>query len=184
MTLMKNDIATVLVTSEQIQQAVEKLGRQLTAEYQSKNPLVIGVLRGAAPFMVDLIRTMDCPLEIDFIDVSSYGEATESSGTVTILKDIDSQVAGRHVLLIEDIVDTGQTLQKLLELFNARGAATVKVCSLLDKPERRIAPVQADYVGLTIPNEFVVGYGLDFRQHYRNLPYIGVLKPEVYQAAA
>ena len=184
MTLMKNDIATVLVTSEQIQQAVEKLGRQLTAEYQSKNPLVIGVLRGAAPFMVDLIRTMDCPLEIDFIDVSSYGEATESSGTVTILKDVDSQVAGRHVLLIEDIVDTGQTLQKLLELFNARGAATVKVCSLLDKPERRIAPVQADYVGLTIPNEFVVGYGLDFRQHYRNLPYIGVLKPEVYQAAA
>lgn len=181
---MKNDIATVLVTSEQIQQAVEKLGRQLTAEYQSKNPLVIGVLRGAAPFMVDLIRTMDCRLEIDFIDVSSYGEATESSGTVTILKDIDSQVAGRHVLLIEDIVDTGQTLQKLLELFNARGAATVKVCSLLDKPERRIAPVQADYVGLTIPNEFVVGYGLDFRQHYRNLPYIGVLKPEVYQAAA
>lgn len=184
MTLMKNDIATVLVTSGQIQQAVEKLGRQLTAEYQSKNPLVIGVLRGAAPFMVDLIRTMDCPLEIDFIDVSSYGEATESSGTVTILKDVDSQVAGRHVLLIEDIVDTGQTLQKLLELFNARGAATVKVCSLLDKPERRIAPVQADYVGLTIPNEFVVGYGLDFRQHYRNLPYIGVLKPEVYQAAA
>ena len=184
MALMKNDIATVLVTSGQIQQAVEKLGRQLTAEYQSKNPLVIGVLRGAAPFMVDLIRTMNCRLEIDFIDVSSYGEATESSGTVTILKDIDSQVAGRHVLLIEDIVDTGQTLQKLLELFNARGAATVKVCSLLDKPERRIAPVQADYVGLTIPNEFVVGYGLDFRQHYRNLPYIGVLKPEVYQAAA
>ena len=184
MALMKNDIATVLVTSGQIQQAVEKLGRQLTAEYQSKNPLVIGVLRGAAPFMVDLIRTMDCPLEIDFIDVSSYGEATESSGTVTILKDVDSQVAGRHVLLIEDIVDTGQTLQKLLELFNARGAATVKVCSLLDKPERRIAPVQANYVGLTIPNEFVVGYGLDFRQHYRNLPYIGVLKPEVYQAAA
>ena len=184
MALMKNDIATVLVTSGQIQQAVEKLGRQLTAEYQSKNPLVIGVLRGAAPFMVDLIRTMDCRLEIDFIDVSSYGEATESSGTVTILKDVDSQVAGRHVLLIEDIVDTGQTLQKLLELFNARGAATVKVCSLLDKPERRIAPVQADYVGLTIPNEFVVGYGLDFRQHYRNLPYIGVLKPEVYQAAA
>lgn len=184
MALMKNDIATVLVTSGQIQQAVEKLGRQLTAEYQSKNPLVIGVLRGAAPFMVDLIRTMDCLLEIDFIDVSSYGEATESSGTVTILKDVDSQVAGRHVLLIEDIVDTGQTLQKLLELFNARGAATVKVCSLLDKPERRIAPVQADYVGLTIPNEFVVGYGLDFRQHYRNLPYIGVLKPEVYQAAA
>ncbi len=184
MALMKNDIATVLVTSGQIQQAVEKLGRQLTAEYQSKNPLVIGVLRGAAPFMVDLIRTMNCRLEIDFIDVSSYGEATESSGTVTILKDVDSQVAGRHVLLIEDIVDTGQTLQKLLELFNARGAATVKVCSLLDKPERRIAPVQADYVGLTIPNEFVVGYGLDFRQHYRNLPYIGVLKPEVYQAAA
>ena len=115
------------------------------------------------------------------MDVSSYGDATESSGAVTVLKDINSDVTGRHILLVEDIVDTGRTLEKLLELFSGRGAASVKVCSLLDKPERRIANVAADYVGLSVPNEFVVGYGLDFRQQYRNLPYIGVLKPEVYQ---
>lgn len=178
---MHQDIATILVTTEQINDAVARLGRELTAEYRDKNPLVIGVLRGAVPFMIDLVRAMDCYLEIDFIDVSSYGGATESSGAVTILKDIDSDVTGRHILLVEDIVDTGRTLEKLLELFAGRGAASVKVCSLLDKPERRIANVAADYVGLSVPNEFVVGYGLDFRQQYRNLPYIGVLKPEVYQ---
>lgn len=177
---MHQDIATILVTTEQINDAVARLGRELTNEYRDKNPLVIGVLRGAAPFMIDLVRAMDCYMEIDFIDVSSYGDATESSGAVTILKDIDSDVTGRHILLVEDIVDTGRTLEKLLELFASRGAASVKVCSLLDKPERRIANV-ADYVGLSVPNEFVVGYGLDFRQQYRNLPYIGVLKPEVYQ---
>ena len=178
---MHQDIATILVTTEQINDAVARLGRELTNEYRDKNPLVIGVLRGAAPFMIDLVRAMDCYLEIDFIDVSSYGDATESSGAVTVLKDIDSDVTGRHILLVEDIVDTGRTLEKLLELFAGRGAASVKVCSLLDKPERRIANVAADYVGLSVPNEFVVGYGLDFRQQYRNLPYIGVLRPEVYQ---
>ena len=178
---MNQDIAKILVTTEQINNAVAQLGRELTAEYRDKNPLVIGVLHGAAPFMIDLVRAMDCYLEIDFIDVSSYGDATESSGAVTILKDIDSDVTGRHILLVEDIVDTGRTLEKLLELFAGRGAASIKVCSLLDKPERRIANVTADYVGLSVPNEFVVGYGLDFRQQYRNLPYIGVLKPEIYQ---
>ncbi|WLD46616.1 hypoxanthine phosphoribosyltransferase [Candidatus Nanosynbacter lyticus] len=178
---MNQDIATILVTTEQINDAVARLGQELTAEYRDKNPLVIGVLRGVAPFMIDLVRAMDCYLEIDFIDVSSYGDATESSGAVTVLKDIDSDVTGRHVLLVEDIVDTGRTLEKLLELFAGRGAASVKVCSLLDKPERRIVNVTADYIGLSVPNEFVVGYGLDFRQQYRNLPYIGVLKPEIYQ---
>ena len=178
---MNQDIATILVTTEQINDAVARLGQELTAEYRDKNPLVIGVLRGVAPFMIDLVRAMDCYLEIDFIDVSSYGDATESSGAVTVLKDIDSDVTGRHVLLVEDIVDTGRTLEKLLELFAGRGAASVKVCSLLDKPERRIVNVTADYIGLSVPNEFVVGYGLDFRQQYRNLPYISVLKPEVYQ---
>ena len=178
---MDNDIEKILFTSEDIKTAVQKLGQKLTKDYQDKNPVVVGILRGAAPFMIDLVRAMDCYLEIDFIDVSSYGDATESSGAVTILKDIDSDVTGRHVLLVEDIVDTGRTLEKLLELFSGRGAASVKVCSLLDKPERRIANVTADYVGLSVPNEFVVGYGLDFRQQYRNLPYIGVLKPEIYQ---
>ena len=178
---MDQDIEKILFTNKEIQTTIQKLGQILTEDYRDKNPLVIGVLRGAAPFMIDLVRAMDCYMEIDFIDVSSYGDATESSGAVTILKDIDSDVTGRHILLVEDIVDTGRTLEKLLELFAGRGVASVKVCSLLDKPERRIANVAADYVGLSVPNEFVVGYGLDFRQQYRNLPYIGVLKPEIYQ---
>ena len=178
---MDQDIEKILFTNKEIQTTIQKLGQILTEDYRDKNPLVIGVLRGAAPFMIDLVRAMDCYLEIDFIDVSSYGDATESSGAVTILKDIDSDVTGRHILLVEDIVDTGRTLEKLLELFSGRGAASIKVCSLLDKPERRIANVAADYVGLSVPNEFVVGYGLDFCQQYRNLPYIGVLKPEIYQ---
>lgn len=160
---------------------VERLGAQLAAEYQDKNPLVVGILRGSAPFMMDLVRAMDCYLEIDFMDVSSYGDALESSGNVRILKDLDTDVTGRHVLIVEDIVDSGRTLAKLLDLFATRQAASVKVCTLLDKPERRAVDVTADYVGLSIPNEFVVGYGLDYRQQYRNLPYVGVLKAEVYQ---
>lgn len=160
---------------------VERLGAQLAAEYQDKNPLVVGILRGSAPFMMDLVRAMDYYLEIDFMDVSSYGDALESSGNVRILKDLDTDVTGRHVLIVEDIVDSGQTLAKLLELFATRQAASVKVCTLLDKPERRAVDVTADYVGLTVPNEFVVGYGLDYRQQYRNLPYVGVLKAGVYQ---
>lgn len=160
---------------------VERLGAQLAAEYQDKNPLVVGILRGSAPFMMDLVRAMDCYLEIDFMDVSSYGDALESSGNVRILKDLDTDVTGRHVLIVEDIVDSGRTLAKLLDLFATRQAASVKVCTLLDKPERRVVDVTADYVGLTVPNEFVVGYGLDYRQQYRNLPYVGVLKAEVYR---
>ena len=178
---MINDIEKILCSTEEIRQVVSRLGAQLADEYQDKNPLVVGILRGSAPFMMDLVRAMDCYLEIDFMDVSSYGDELESSGNVRILKDLDTDVAGRHVLLVEDIVDSGQTLAKLLELFTARHAASVKVCTLLDKPERRVVDVQADYVGLTVPNEFVVGYGLDYRQQYRHLPYVGVLKAEVYR---
>ncbi len=178
---MNNDIAKILYSKEEIAETVTRLGAELTAEYHDKNPLVVGVLRGSAPFMMDLVRAMDCYLEIDFMDVSSYGEALESSGNVRIIKDLDTKVHGRHVLLVEDIVDSGRTLAKLLELFATRHAASIKVCTLLDKPERRAVNVTADYVGLSVPNEFVVGYGLDYRQQYRNLPYIGVLKPEVYQ---
>lgn len=178
---MNNDIAKILYSKEEIAEVVARLGAELAAEYHGKNPLVVGVLRGSAPFMMDLVRAMDCYLEIDFMDVSSYGDALESSGNVRIVKDLDTDVRGRHVLLVEDIVDSGRTLEKLLELFSARHAASVKVCTLLDKPERRAVNVAADYVGLTAPNEFVVGYGLDYQQHYRNLPYVGVLKPEVYQ---
>ncbi len=178
---MHNDIETILFTNDDIARAVARLGQQLSQEYASKNPLVVGILRGAAPFMIDLVRTMDCMLEIDFMDVSSYGDELTSTGNVRILKDLDTDVAGRHVLLVEDIVDTGHTAQALFELFAERHTASTKLCTLLDKPERRTVDVQADYIGIPTPNEFVVGYGLDYRQHYRNLPYIGVLKPEVYQ---
>lgn len=177
---MNQDIEKILYTKEQLNDVVARLGSELTLAYRDKNPLVVGVLRGAAPFMMDLVRAMDCYLEIDFMDVSSYGNATESSGNVKILKDLDTDVAGRHLLIVEDIIDSGRTLRKLLDLFTHRGAASVTVCTLLDKTERRVAEVHADFVGITVPNEFVVGYGLDYRQHYRNLPYIGVLKPDVY----
>lgn len=179
---MDNDIEKILFTSEDIKVAVQKLGQKLTKDYQDKNPVVVGILRGATPFMIYLIRAMDCYMEIDFMAVSSYGDDTESSGTVKIIKYLDTDVTDRHVLIVEDIIDSGRTAQALRKLFAAKNAASVKICSLLDKPERREVDVQADYVGINTPNEFVVGYGLDFRQQYRNLPYIGVLKPEVYQS--
>lgn len=179
---MDNDIEKILFTSEYIKTAVQKLGQKLTEDYQDKNPVVVGILRGASPFMIDLIRAMDCYMEIDFMAVSSYGDDMESSGTVKIIKDLDTDVTDRHVLIVEDIIDSGRTAQALRRLFAAKNAGSVKICSLLDKPERREVEVQADYVGINTPNEFVVGYGLDFRQQYRNLPYIGVLKPEVYQS--
>ena len=178
---MHNDIETILFTNDDIARAVARLGQQLSQEYADKNPLVVGILRGAAPFMIDLVRAMDCMLEIDFMDVSSYGDELTSTGNVRILKDLDTDVAGRHVLLVEDIVDTGHTAQALFDLFAKRQTASTKLCTLLDKLERRTVDVQADYIGIPTPNEFVVGYGLDYRQHYRNLPYIGVLKPAVYQ---
>jgi hypoxanthine phosphoribosyltransferase len=178
---MDQDIEKILFTSTEIQAAVQRLGRILTENYRDKNPVVVGILRGAAPFMIDLVRAMDCYLEIDFMAVSSYGDATESSGTVKIIKDLDTDVTGRHALIVEDIVDTGRTAQALKGLFAAKNTASTKICSLLDKPERREVDIQADYVGIKTPNEFVVGYGLDFRQQYRNLPYIGVLKPEIHK---
>ena len=178
---MDKDIEKILFTNEDIKTAVQKLGKKLTEDYQDKNPVIVGILRGAAPFMIDLIQAMDCYMEIDFMAVSSYGDDTKSSGSVKIIKDLDTDVADRHVLIVEDIIDSGRTAQALRELFAAKNAASVKICSLLDKPERREVDAEADYIGIDTPNEFVVGYGLDFRQQYRNLPYIGVLKPEVYQ---
>ena len=178
---MDKDIEKILFTNEEIKTAVQKLGKKLTEDYQDKNPVVVSILRGAAPFMIDLIQAMDCYMEIDFMAVSSYGDDTKSSGSVKIIKDLDTDVTDRHVLIVEDIIDSGRTVQALRELFAAKNAASVKICSLLDKPARREVDTKADYVGIDTPNEFVVGYGLDFRQQYRNLPYIGVLKPEVYQ---
>ncbi|HJA90811.1 MAG TPA: hypoxanthine phosphoribosyltransferase [Candidatus Jeotgalibaca merdavium] len=175
------DIKEVLYTEEEIRQATQELGAVLTKEYAGKNPLVIGVLKGAIMFMTDLSRAMDCDLELDFMDVTSYGAAIESSGDVKILKDLDTSVEGRDLLIVEDIIDTGRTLSYLIEIFRHRKAKSIKVVTLLDKKERRAVDLEADYVGIHVPNEFVVGYGLDYIEKYRNLPYIGVLKEEIYQ---
>lgn len=177
---MNNDIKEILLTEEQIAEKVKELGITLTEEYKDKNPLVICVLRGAVVFMADIIRHMNIRCEMDFMAVSSYGAGTESSGSVKILKDLDTSVQNRHVLIVEDIMDSGLTLSKLVELMKHREAASVKVVTLLNKPERRKVDISPDYSGFTIPDEFVVGYGLDYAEAYRNLPYIGILKPEVY----
>ncbi|BAH41099.1 MULTISPECIES: hypoxanthine phosphoribosyltransferase [Bacillales] len=177
---MNQDIEKILLSEEDIAGKVRELGETLAAEYKDKNPLVICVLKGAVIFMADLIRHMSIPCEMDFMAVSSYGSGTESSGMVKILKDLDTSVENRHVLVVEDIMDSGLTLSRLVELLRHREAASVKVVTLLNKPERRKVDISPDYKGYDVPDEFVVGYGLDYAEHYRNLPYIGVLKPEVY----
>jgi len=179
--MLHPDIKEVLYSEEEISAVVKDLGAQLTKEYEGKNPLVIGVLKGAVMFMTDLSRAMDCDLELDFMDVSSYGAGMESSGDVKILKDLDTTVDGRDLLIVEDIIDTGRTLSYLIEIFKYRKAKSIKVVTLMDKKERRVVDLEADYIGINVPNEFVVGYGLDFNEKYRNLPYIGVLKTEVYE---
>ena len=179
--MLHPDIEEVLYSEEEISAVVKDLGAQLTKEYEGKNPLVIGVLKGAVMFMTDLSRAMDCDLELDFMDVSSYGVGMESSGDVKILKDLDTTVDGRDLLIVEDIIDTGRTLSYLIEIFKYRKAKSIKVVTLMDKKERRVVDLEADYIGINVPNEFVVGYGLDFNEKYRNLPYIGILKTEVYE---
>lgn len=178
---MQDDILSVLYSEAEIKTAVARLGKAIEQDYQGKNPLLIGILKGAIVFMTDLIRSVDDFVEIDFMDVSSYGDAAVSSGEVKILKDLDTSVAGRDIIIVEDIVDSGRTLDYLIKLFQTRAANSVKICALLDKPEGRQTEVTADYIGLRVPNEFVVGYGLDYAEKYRNLPYIGILKPEVYE---
>lgn len=178
---MKQDIEKVLITEEEISRKVKDLGKVLTEEYKDRFPLAIGVLKGAMPFMADLLKSIDTYLEMDFMDVSSYGTSTVSSGEVKILKDLDTSVEGRDILIIEDIIDSGLTLSYLVELFRYRKAKTISIVTLLDKPTGRKADIQADYVCFEVPDAFVVGYGLDYIERYRNLPYIGVLKPEVYQ---
>jgi len=177
---MKQDIQEILISEEEIQQKVKELGKLLSEEYADRFPLVIGVLKGAMPFMSDLIKRVDCYLEMDFMDVSSYGNEMVSSGEVKILKDLDTSVEGRDILILEDIIDSGLTLSYLVELFKYRKAKSIKIVTLLDKPTGRKASIKADYVGFEVPDAFVVGYGLDYQEKYRNLPYIGVLKPQVY----
>jgi hypoxanthine phosphoribosyltransferase len=169
-----------LISEEQIRDRIQELGRQITRDYAGLNPLLIGVLKGACFFLSDLMRAVDTRLSIEFMAISSYGSSTRTSGEVRIMKDLDVPIEGRHILGVEDIVDTGLTLSYLLANLKSRGAATVKLAALLDKFERRQKEVTIDYLGFKIPDEFVVGYGLDFAERYRNLPYIGVLRnPEV-----
>ena len=179
--MFEQDMQQILLTPEQIHARVREIAAELERDYAGKAPLVVGVLRGAFVFLADLVRQTDLPLEVDFISASSYGAGTESSGLVDIRLDVGQDIRGRDVILVEDILDSGNTLSKLLPELQKRGPASLKVCALLDKPERRVLPFQANYVGFTIPDAFVVGYGLDFDQHYRQLPYIGVLKPSVYE---
>ncbi len=179
--MMEQDMQEILFTPEALAQRVKELADQINRDYAGKSPMVVGTLRGSFVFMADLVRQINLPLTVDFLSASSYGSGTESSGQVRLKLDLGDDIAGRDVLIIEDIVDSGNTLSKLLPELQKRGPASLKVCALLDKPERRVLPFQADYVGFTIPDAFVVGYGLDFNQHYRQLPYIGVLKPSVYE---
>ena len=178
---LHNDVERILLTEEQIRTRVAEIGREITEDYQGRKPLLVSVLKGSIVFMADLMREIKVDCEIDFMSVSSYGRSKTSSGVVRILKDLDHDIEGKHIIVIEDILDSGLTLSYILDMLKARGAASIRLCTLLDKPERRKVSVAVDYSGFTVPDEFVVGYGLDFGETYRNLPYIGVLKPRVYE---
>jgi len=178
---IKDDIEKILIDEEQLAARVKELGEEISRDYEGKRPLLISVLKGSILFMADLMRAITIKCDIDFMAVSSYGAGTQSSGVVRILKDLDASVEGRHILIVEDILDSGVTLSHLLSLLKTRNVASIRISTLLDKPERRRVPVNVDYRGFVIPDEFVVGYGLDYADLYRNLPYVGVLKPSVYE---
>ena len=178
---MLKDVERILITSEEIGARVRELGQQITNDYAGQEILMIGVLRGAVIFMADLARSIKRPMDIDFMAISSYGLATNSSGVVRIIKDLDEVVEGRHILIIEDIIDSGLTLNYLVDNIKSRKPASVRICTLLSKPDRRKVNVTVDYNGFIIPDHFVVGYGLDYAGKYSNLPFIGVLKPEIYE---
>lgn len=178
---MHHDIEHILYTEEQIKQRVRELAAQIRQDLEGEDVLTVGVLRGAVMFYADLVREMDIPLNMNFMAVSSYGASSISSGAVRIQYDLEEDIAGRHVLVVEDIVDTGLTLQYLTKTLRSRNPKSLRTCCLFDKPSRRIVDFQADYVGFEVPDVFIVGYGLDYAEKYRNLKYIGVLKPSVYQ---
>ena len=181
--VMTKDLSSILINEAQIQSRVRELGEVISRDYCGKNPVVIGILKGSLIFMADLIRRLTIPLSIDYVAVSSYGRSTDSSGVVKIVKDLDEPIEGRHVLVVEDIVDTGLTLRYLLDNLQSRGPSSISVCVLLDKPSRRKVDIVPDYCGFEIPDEFVVGYGLDYAESYRNMPFIGVLDRSVYEGA-
>ena len=178
--LLEDKVEKILISADEIISRCDELGKQITEDYKDKDLIIVGLLKGSVPFMAELITHIDLECEIDFMAVSSYS-GTESMGDVKIVKDLDRSIKERNVLIVEDIVDTGRTLKKVKELLYSKGANDVKIVSLLNKPDRRVVDIDAEYVGFTIPDEFVVGFGLDFNQKYRNLPYVGVLKKECYQ---
>ena len=180
--MLEKDIDHILFSEEQLKARVREIAGQIDRDFAGKDPMLISVLRGSFIFMADLMRSITLPCTVDFMAVSSYGAGTTSSGQVKITKDLSESIEGRDIIVVEDILDSGNTLSYLLQILQARHPASMKLCTLLDKPDRRIKPVHVDYSGFSIPDEFVVGYGLDFAEKYRNLPYIGVLKPCVYEA--
>ena len=179
--MIDNDVLKVLITEDELRKRVYELGDQLTKDYSGKDVVVISVLKGSIMFMADLLRAFNNHVEIDFMVVSSYGAGVVSTGAVKMIKDVFLSIEGKDVLIVEDILDTGRTLHYIKEYLEGRKPNSIRICTLLDKPERREADISADYVGFTVPDEFVIGYGLDFNEKYRNLPYIGVLKPSLYE---
>ena len=177
---MHEHVQSILYSEEQLRERVQALGAQITADYAGKEPVLASVLRGSYIFMADLTRAIDLPVTVDFMAVSSYGAGTKSSGQVEIKKDLSDSIEGRDLIIVEDILDSGNTLYYLMEILRARKPASIRICTLMDKPDRRTKPIVADYVGFTIPDASVVGYGLDYDEKYRNLPYVGILKPSVY----
>lgn len=177
---MHQDVERVLYTEEELKQRVRELAEEITRDYEGKEVVLASVLRGSYIFMADLTRAIDLPMTVDFMVVSSYGAGTTSSGQVEIKKDLSDSIEGKHLIIVEDILDSGNTLYYLMDVLRVRKPASIKICTLMDKPERRAKPITADYSGFTIPDAFVVGYGLDYDEKYRNLPYVGILKPSVY----
>ena len=178
---MHKDVERILYTEEELRQRVKELGAQITADYAGRQPLLASVLRGSYIFMADLTRAIDLDVTVDFMAVSSYGRGTVSSGQVEIKKDLSDSIEGRDLIIVEDILDSGNTLYYLMDVLRARKPASIRICTLMDKPERRTKPIIADYAGFAIPDAFIVGYGLDYAEKYRNLPYVGILKPSVYE---
>src|ERR671931_730772 len=177
---MTDDVAEILLDADAIAERVRELGAEIARDYAGREPVLVSILKGALPFLADLMRATPIPLALDFLEVSSYGAGTESTGAVRILKDLANPIEGRDVLVVEDILDTGHTLSYVFDHLRAQRPESVRLCVLLDKPARRVIPIEIDYRGFEIPDKFVVGYGLDYAERYRNLPFVGVLKPEVY----
>ena len=178
---MHKDVERILLNEKEIDSAVTEIANNLNRDLGNEPLLVVIILKGSTPFAMDLIRKLTMPVEIDFMQASSYGKSTSSSGFINVKKDLEQDVTGRNILIVEDIIDSGNTLNKIKTLFQSRNAKSVRICTMLDKPSRRVVDVKVDYVGKEIPDEFVVGYGLDYNEQYRNLPYIGILKPSVYE---